>query len=285
MGVAPDRGRREPAISVATPGADPPDVSIVVAAYNEEALLPRCLDAIAALDGPARYEVIVVDNGSTDRTAELARARPGVTVLHEEARGAVHAKAAGVAAARGAIVAILDADSICPPGWLTAIVARFAADPSLAGLSGPARYLDGPFWAPIIVWVWYAWWQLLSWLRGRAVYAVGSNVAFRRELYARSPGLDTRVLVGGDEVALFSALARVGRTRFDWRLVVETDARRLRMGFLRFSFSVVFLQYALNYTYFVLTGRSLLRRYAPGSTLAQSSPRSSRSMTRPTHLL
>ena len=246
---------------------DPSDVTIVVAAHDEEQLLPRCLRAIAALEGPPP-EVIVVDNGSTDRTAELAGGFAFVRVVREPMLGAVHAKAAGVAAARGALIAILDADSICQSDWLSRIRAAFAADAQLVGLTGPARYMDGPAWAPVVIWSWYAWWRVVGFFARRAVYAVGTNVAFRREAYERSAGFDTRLLVGGDEIALFSSLSKVGATRYDPQLVVETDARRVNGGFLRFSWEVFFLHYVVNYTWCRLTGRTLLRKYPPGSSLA-----------------
>ncbi len=248
---------------------DAPDVSIIVAAHNEERLLPRCLDAIERLGGDARIEVIVVDNASTDSTAELALSRPYVRLVREGTPGAVHAKAAGVRAARGTLVAILDADSVCPPDWIERISARFVVEPALVGLTGPARYIDGSFWAPIILF-WYAWWCLVGLFAGRAVYAIGTNVAFRRDAFLRSSGFDTRVLVGGDEIALFSALAKVGKTRFDHRLRVDTDARRMNAGFLRFFWEAFFIHYVVNYTYFRITGRSLVTRYPPGSSLVTS---------------
>jgi hypothetical protein len=118
-----------------------------------------------------------------------------------------------------------------------------------------------------VVWWWYLWWHFVSLFIGRAVYAVGTNVAFRRDAYARSSGFDTGVLVGGDEMALFSALRKIGRTRFDLSLRVDTDGRRTKMGLVRFLWEVVLLHYMINYPVYRLTGRSLRRAYRPGSTL------------------
>ena len=107
----------------------------------------------------------------------------------------------------------------------------------------------------------------VSFFIGRAVYAVGTNVAFRRDAYARSTGFDTGVLVGGDEMALFSALRKIGRTRFDLSLRVDTDGRRTQIGLARFLWEIVLLQYMINYPVYRLTGRTLRRAYQPGSTL------------------
>jgi hypothetical protein len=183
--------------------------------------------------------------------------------------GAVHAKSAGVAAARGAIVAVLDADSTCPGDWLKKIAGAFSADADLVGLSGPAHYRHPRTWVKVVMWLWYGFWKGLQRLFGNALYAVGTNVAFRREAFERAGGFDQKVLVGGDEVGLFNKLRRVGKTRYTDDLWVETDARRTEMGFWRFFFSIVLLHYVFNYTFYKITGRSLLKRYRPGSTLSR----------------
>jgi len=119
------------------------------------------------------------------------------------------------------------------------------------------------------MWLWYGWWKLWSWVFGNALYAVGTNVAFRREAYEQAGGYDCNILVGGDEVGFFNKLRRVGRTRYTDELWVETDARRTDGGFWSFLFTTVFPYYVFNYPIYRLTGRSLLKRYRPGSTLAR----------------
>ena len=245
-----------------------PDITIVIAAHNEERRLGRCLASVqasaAALAAP--IELIVVDNCSTDGTAAVARAG-GARVVAERTLGAVNAKAAGVAVARAPLVAVIDADSVCPPDWLPKIARAFAADAALVGLSGPARYLGARRWVYAVMWLWYGFWKLLQALAGTAYYAVGTNVAFRRDAYERAGGFDTNVLVGGDEVGLFRRLRSVGPTRYTDDLWVETDPRRTEVGFFRFFFGTVLLHYVFNYPIYRLTGRSLLKRYRPGSSL------------------
>jgi glycosyltransferase involved in cell wall biosynthesis len=243
-----------------------PDISIVIAAHDEEKSLPRCLASLSACDKPGPVEIIVVDNASTDRTAEVA-SQLGARVVSCATPGAVHAKAAGVAAARAPLVAVLDADSTCPPDWLQKIARTFVLFPDLVGLSGPARYRDARRWVLLVMWLWYGWWKLWARLFGNALYATGTNVAFRREAYEKAGGFDQNILVGGDEVGFFNKLRRVGRTRYTDELWVETDARRTEKGFWRFFLSTVMLHYVFNYTFYRLTGRSLLKRYQPGSTL------------------
>ncbi len=99
---------------------DLPKVSVVVAAYNAEATLGACLDSLGRLNYPD-YEIIVVDDGSADRTAEIARAAE-VKVLACEHRGLAAARNAGIAAAHGEIVAFIDADAAADSDWLYHLV-------------------------------------------------------------------------------------------------------------------------------------------------------------------
>jgi glycosyltransferase involved in cell wall biosynthesis len=97
--------------------ANAPLVSIVVPAYNEEAAIAADLDGIkAAMDAsPYSYEVIVVDDGSRDRTAEIARQRPWVRLLqHPRNLGGGAARNTGLKAAKGEIVVMTDADNTYP---------------------------------------------------------------------------------------------------------------------------------------------------------------------------
>ena len=103
----------------------PPRVSVVVPVRNAAADVPRLLDALAALEWPDdRLERIVVDNGSTDGTAD-AVARPGITVLLESKPGSYAARNRGIAAATGDWIAFTDADCAPRPDWLR----RLLADP------------------------------------------------------------------------------------------------------------------------------------------------------------
>ncbi len=117
-------------------------VSVVVPAYNEERYLGRCLAALARQTYPAdRFEVIVVDNGSTDATAELAR-RYGVRVIAEPRKGVAYARQTGFEAARGEVIASTDADTVVPPFWVSRIAAHFWADPVLGAVYGPVYWPD-----------------------------------------------------------------------------------------------------------------------------------------------
>src|SRR5271170_7932098 len=100
-----------------------PDVSFVVIAYNEEANIVGCLTSITSQVGGASFDVVVVDDGSSDGTpalvAKLATQRPEIALIgHPQNRGRGAARQTGIAAARGGLIAMVDADIVLPAHWL-----------------------------------------------------------------------------------------------------------------------------------------------------------------------
>ncbi len=115
-------------------------ISVVIPAYNEERLLPRLLDDIAAARarhraGADRVEIIVADNGSTDATIALAESR-GCTVARVEPRIIAAVRNGGAAAARGELLVFVDADTRLHPETFNAIDDYFADGTRVVGVSG-----------------------------------------------------------------------------------------------------------------------------------------------------
>jgi glycosyltransferase involved in cell wall biosynthesis len=115
-------------------------ISVVVSVLDEEDILEECLSRLIAQERPAD-EIIIVDNGSTDGSLEIAGRFP-VRLISETRRGIWAARATGYDAATGDIIVCCDADSYVPPGWLGVIEERFRNDLSLVGLSGPGEFYD-----------------------------------------------------------------------------------------------------------------------------------------------
>jgi glycosyltransferase involved in cell wall biosynthesis len=111
-----------------------PVVSVVVPVLDAAGALPACLDCLAAQEGAPGYEVLVVDNGSTDATVAVAAGHPvGPRLLHEPVRGPYAARNTGIAAAEGRIVAFTDADCRPEPAWLAVGVAAIERGADLVG--------------------------------------------------------------------------------------------------------------------------------------------------------
>lgn len=94
-----------------------PKVSVVVASYNGGRTLPACLDSLRHLNYPD-YEVILVDDGSTDNTAQIARHYPEVRTIHQPNFGLSAARNTGIRAATGELVAFTDSDCVVDEDWL-----------------------------------------------------------------------------------------------------------------------------------------------------------------------
>src|SRR3982750_1040023 len=119
-----------------------PTISLVIPAYNEEAYLPACLDAVMANVASRAMEVVVVDNNSTDGTKAVVERYPGVKYVFEPAKGITRARQRGFTASTGDILAYVDADTHPPAGWIDQIWEQFGANRDLACLSGPYSFYD-----------------------------------------------------------------------------------------------------------------------------------------------
>jgi O-antigen biosynthesis protein len=179
--------------------SDWPRVSVVVCSYNGERTIRRTCEALSALEYPD-YEVIVVDDGSTDSTAAIA-AEYGVCVISTQNQGLSSARNTGWRAATGNIVAYTDDDAFPDRDWLRYLVARFC-DGDYAAVGGPniapsdagipAWCVDQAPGNPTHV--------LLS--DREAEHIPGCNCAVRRDVLEVLDGFDPRFRVAGDDVDL-----------------------------------------------------------------------------------
>src|SRR3989344_9298604 len=111
-------------------------VSLVVPAYNEEKYIGLCLESIVK-NGGELYEIVVVDNASTDRTAEIAAGFGRVRVVSESKKGVTRARQRGAQESSGDIIAFIDGDTRMPEHWVREVIKDFETDEKLVCLSGP----------------------------------------------------------------------------------------------------------------------------------------------------
>jgi glycosyltransferase involved in cell wall biosynthesis len=162
-------------------------ISVVIPSYNDAGMLRGCLAALTRQSRPAD-EIIVVDNGSTDDTAEVARAA-GVTLITQPMRGIFPAMAAGLDVATGDILARLDADSVPPPDWLARIEHVLGSSRGLIAVTGPGEFYGANALVHRlgrIIWIGGLFWSMGLLLGHPPLF--GSNFAMPREMWLRVRG-------------------------------------------------------------------------------------------------
>jgi GT2 family glycosyltransferase len=217
-----------------SPTGDPPAVlaSVIVVCWNAAATIGECLEHLLAQDY-ANYEVIVVDDGSEDETAQIAEGVADgakLTVLRSPAnRGCPHARNLGMRRANGEIVAFVDADGFAAPSWLRQIVGAFAGDSSIGGVASTVFLASSPLvinGAGGIV-NRQGWAADLSMnepyeraeIASEALYPMGCGMAVRRCAAEAVGPFDDRMLNYYDDVDYGTRLWRAG-----YRVVVAPDA-------------------------------------------------------------
>lgn len=210
----------------ASTGSRPPGVSVVVPTFNRASCLRGCLAALRAQSVPPdAFEVVVVDDGSVDETAEicgrLAGEWPGLRYVAQPNRGPAAARNHGIAVATGDLVAFTDDDCVPPADWLARILHRFATQPDLIGLGG-IMVTPAAEWVPLTHHS-----DLTRPGDGDHARFIGTNNAayVRRDLVAAG-GFDERFRhVSVEDAELFVRMRRRGPTLIDPSLWVHHPAR------------------------------------------------------------
>ena len=224
-------------------------VSFVVPAYNEEALIASCLTSIHAEISRTQChaEIIVVNNNSTDGTRQIASLFPAVVIVDEPQRGLVQARRAGCLAARGELIANIDADTILTEGWLRTALREFQHTPDLVALSGPFIHYDLSKSAQLAAAVFYRVAFIVSGLmrfvfRAGAMMQGGNFIVSKRALDAAG-GFNSDFRFYGEDTELARRLSKVGEVKFSLALPAFSSGRRFAAeGLFRVGF-----RYAANY--------------------------------------
>jgi len=221
--------------------------SIIIPAYNEQDYIAKCLKSVAVLQIPVgtSLEVMVVNNASTDKTAEVARATfPAAKIIDEPQKGLTRAYNRGAREAQGKILVFIDADMILPSNHLKRIYEEFKKDPKLVALSGPCFYWDGGKFYEAVLLLTYLFLVIPAeiifnrWLNFGASIVTG-NSAVKKEVFDKVGGFDENIFYGLEpEFAI--RIRKLGKVRFRFRLSAKSSARRFKKeGLFRVLFCYV----------------------------------------------
>lgn len=230
------------------------NISLVIPAYNEEKYIGACLESVAR-NGEGLFEVIVVDNASTDKTFDIASSFPHVRVVKEHSKGTTHARKRGFLEAKGDIIAFIDADTKMPKGWVDMIVHTFSTKHHVVCLSGPYKYENVSWVTKSSIHLYF----FLSWPVYKIVgyMAIGGNIAMRKSALDTINAFDTSIDFYGDDTHMAKQLHRVGKVLFLKKFSIHTSPRR----FQKEGTLMTGLRYVLNFFAIVLRSKPALKKY------------------------
>jgi glycosyltransferase involved in cell wall biosynthesis len=224
--------------------ASKPRFSVVIPCYNEEDYIADTLSSLTQQDYNGQFEIIVVDNNSTDKTREIVRRHEDVRLISEKHPGVCYARQAGTRAARGEIIVSTDADTVFAPDWLQKLDAKFQDDRNYAAVAGPCVYRSGPYWGRAYPVLLFNTVNSFSNFLGYPFYVTATNLAFQKSLW---DGYDVKSPQGGDELGLLHQMKKKGKVAFYKDNPVYTSARRLNRGLLYNIFVTLLYYYICGY--------------------------------------
>ena len=210
-----------------------PKVSLIIPAFNEEKYIRDCLTC-ATKNGKGLFEIIVVDNGSTDQTVAIIKDFPTVKLLHENRKGPTFARQRGFKEATGDVLAFIDADTQMPEDWHETLTTEFKHNRELVCLSGPYSFYDFPKWQQFLVHgiFWDFGVRISTNLFGNVV--VGGNFAIKKETLEQMSGFDENIIFYGDDTNIGRRAKEFGQVKFNHELVMPTSGRRFNhQGFFK----------------------------------------------------
>jgi len=227
-------------------------ISVVIAAFNEEKLLPQCLQSLNKQSYPKdHYEIILVDNGSTDSTASIGTKLGADVYSYTKIQACGASRKFGASKAKGSIIAFTDADCELPPDWLSKIEKAFA-DKSLVGVGGIALPKERNFFIDLI----FDFYDLFHVINHKLNKPIlwGFNLAVRASAYESVGGISEYLFSSED----WDLVLRLGKkfgsssVKYDNTLYVYTYPRKQAnvKVFARYAMSGI-----INYVLLVLLGR------------------------------
>jgi len=234
-------------------------ISFVIPTRNEEENIGKTIESILALPDEHVKEIIIADNGSSDRTAEIAAKYPKTKVIREPIPGTNRARQTGFLASTGDVVAFIDADNHPTVNW-SQLTLKYLSRPGVAAIAGTYSYRDQnpiarflSFYGFLLIA--YPVYFIVHHLLRLGSVVQGGNMAINRWALEKIGGLDVSYTFYGDDVHTGKRLRRHGKVLFVPNLITTASARRFRKhGY----FSTIF-KYFMNFAWVILFDKPFTR--------------------------
>jgi glycosyltransferase involved in cell wall biosynthesis len=218
-----------------------PKVSVIIPAFNEEKFLGNCLLSLKEQNFKD-FEIIVVDNNSTDKTTEIAK-KFGAILVSEKNQGVAFARNKGAKIAKGEILAFTDADTILPKNWLSRIREEFKRDKELIAFGGSCQFYSGPISLKLASKFLLKPFLILDKFFSGGFNLMGCNMAIKREAFFKVGGFNENLKLNED-VEISYRLRKMGKVKFDPNFKVKTSGRRFRhsliLGIINYAPTTIF---------------------------------------------
>ncbi len=230
-------------------------VSLIIPAYNEEKYIGDCLEHAIKSSNGFFHEILVVDNASTDKTAEVASEFPGVRVIREDKKGITKARQRGYMESTGDILAYNDADTRMPSSWCNTLLNEFQNE-KIVALSGKYVYYNVSWIKKLSIWMyWYFLGIPTYWITGYMI--IGGNFAIRRKTLEKMGGFDTTIDFYGEDTDIARRASKFGKVKFKSSFSMETSPRRLnKQGTIGTAYV-----YVLNFLHEIIMHKPATKKY------------------------
>ena len=221
-----------------------PKVSVLIPSFNEEKYIALTLAAMTKQEYN-NYEVIIINNASTDKTEEVIEhflnenpnARKIITVINETRKGTNYAREAGRKMASGTIIAQLDADCIPSSSWVSTGVNLLLKERVVA-VTGPYDYFDGfkfrRYSSLIAQMIFYPIIDTCAQYFERGGIIIGGNAFINAQVLETAGGYNTSLTFYGDDIDIAKRIFYRGRILYSNKLIMKSSTRRFKaLGFNR----------------------------------------------------
>ena len=212
-----------------------PLISIVIPAYNEEKFIGKTLDSLVDQKTNHLFEVIVVDNASTDKTSLVVKKyskKLNLNLVYEPKKGRGTARAKGASLAQGEIILCGDADTIYPSNWVDTAV-KYFDDPKVVGITGPWKASGVSKKMDVFLDVGQ---EITSVVPSQFFlghpWLTGFNMAVRSDAYKKCGGFNDKINAQED-LDLTFRLRKYGKILYARDLLVTTSNRRFKDGLVK----------------------------------------------------